>query len=97
MEAIILLPDQATVDIFRRGEGALDQDQPHDSASSFTGPAAACKAYAIADDAIFILCMSGKLSHASMLYLHLKMQVWLHPDLCPARASAACCSDSEPE
>ena len=70
MEAIILLPDQATVDVFRRGEGALDQDQPHDSASSFTGPAAACKAYAIADDAIFILCMSGEPSSNVMLHAH---------------------------
>ena len=61
MEAIILLPDQATVEDFRRGEGALEQTQAHDSASSFTGPAVACKAYAIADDSIFNLCLNGKL------------------------------------
>jgi hypothetical protein len=61
VEAIILLPDQATVDTFRKGEGALEQTPAHDSASSFTGPVSTCKAYAIADDSIFNLCLNGEL------------------------------------
>lgn len=61
VEAVILLPDQATVDVFRKGEGALEQTAAHDSASSFTGPASTCKAYAIADDSIFNLCLNGEL------------------------------------
>ena len=61
VEAVLLLPDQATVDVFRKGEGALEQTAAHDSASSFTGPASTCKAYAIADDSIFNLCLNGEL------------------------------------
>ena len=93
VEAIILLPDQATVDVFRRGEGALDQDQPHDSASSFTGPAAACKAYAIADDAVFILCMSGEPS--SNLTLHARVNPSVHPASDITREALQCCLGCE--
>ena len=59
MEAIILLPDEATVEVFKRGEGALEQTVTHDSASSYTGHANTCKAYAITDDSVFNLCLNG--------------------------------------
>ena len=61
VEAIILLPDEATVEVFKRGEGALEQTAAHDSASSYTGQASTCKAYAIADDSVFNLCLNGEL------------------------------------
>ena len=64
MEAIILLPDEATVEVFKRGEGALEQTAAHDSASSYTGHAKTCKAYAIADDSVFNLCLNGEPPHS---------------------------------
>ena len=70
VEAIILLPDEATVEVFKRGEGALEQTAAHDSASSYTGQASTCKAYAIADDSVFNLCLNGELPpclHAARL------------------------------
>ena len=66
VEASILLPDEATVEVFKRGEGALGQTAAHDSASSYTGQASTCKAYAIADDSVFNLCLNGE----SPLCLH---------------------------
>lgn len=61
MEAIILLMDQAAVDVFRAGEGVLEHPRMHDSASSVTGHSRhhAIKAYAINNDAVFDMPLTG--------------------------------------
>lgn len=59
---IILLPDQAAVDIFKRGEGVLENARAHDSASSVTDGhhPAQLKAYGIDDDVVFIMPLTGE-------------------------------------
>lgn len=61
MEAIILLMDQAAVDVFRVGEGVLEHPRLHDSASSVTGHSRhhAIKAYAINKDSVFDMPLTG--------------------------------------
>ncbi|CAL8470958.1 g10500 [Coccomyxa elongata] len=61
MEAIILLMDQAAVDVFRAGEGVLEHPRMHDSASSVTGHSRhhAIKAYAINKDSVFDMPLTG--------------------------------------
>lgn len=62
LEAIILLPDQAAVEAFRAGEGVLEHPRMHDSASSVSGGVAshkAVKAYAIDDDTVFDMPLTG--------------------------------------
>jgi hypothetical protein len=63
VEAIILLPDQGSVEVFRSGEGTLENPAVHDSASSAAGEAAAApvRAYAVNGDAdiAFELPLSG--------------------------------------
>ncbi len=63
MEAIILLMDQAAVDVFRAGEGVLEHPRMHDSASSVTGHSRhhAIKGYAINSDAVFDMPLTGAL------------------------------------
>ena len=60
VEAIILLMDQAAVEVFRTGEGVLENPRMHDSASSVTGhPHHAMKAYAIEEDTVFDMPLTG--------------------------------------
>ncbi len=61
VEAILLLMDQAAVEVFRAGEGVLEHPRMHDSASSVSGhPHHAIKAYAIEDDSVFDMPLTGQ-------------------------------------
>jgi hypothetical protein len=63
VEAIILLPDRAAVEAFRRGEGVLEDPRAHDSASSVTDGNARpmqLKAYGIDEDVVFDMPLTGQ-------------------------------------
>ena len=72
MEAIILLPDQAALEVFKAGNGILGNAVVHDSASSSASSTSSnISVYAIADDVIFDMPLTG-----SSLALPLSLFPW---------------------
>lgn len=74
----MLLPDQASVEVFRSGEGTLEHPGMHDSASSAAGESAApIRAYAINGDADLVFELSlagGVLEKAALQYVDIDME-----------------------